>query len=146
MWREPWGPTVSGFGRFLDYLASWNQQRTNKLSRLGRFIGASHLKLGCCRHMNSNCRQGYIRGQYRLSNREWPKADKALYYGFVSHYLDFDDVLYSVLLMVLDAWYMVRFPQRKHQMSEGIINFHQPAHRTQGWHLRDRLVLGRRSL
>lgn len=48
-----------------------------------------------------------------------PKSDKALYYGFASHYLDFDDaqanlaghfstVLYSALLAVLepmDTWH-----------------------------------------
>ena len=77
------------------------------------------------------------------------KADKALYYGFASHYLDFDDaqanlaghfstVLYSALLAVLepnDTWHDFFRAYIIGAELEGIIgSLINPAHRTQGWH------------
>ena len=77
------------------------------------------------------------------------KADKALYYGFASHYLDFDDaqanlaghfstVLYSALLAVLepyDTWHDFLRAYIIGAELEGIIgSLINPAHRTQGWH------------
>ena len=77
------------------------------------------------------------------------KADKALYYGFASHYLDFDDaqanlaghfstVLYSALLAVLeptDRWHDFLRAYIIGAELEGIIgSLINPAHRTQGWH------------
>ena len=77
------------------------------------------------------------------------KADKALYYGFASHYLDFDDaqanlaghfstVLYSALLAVLepnDTWRDFLRAYIIGAELEGIIgSLINPAHRTQGWH------------
>ena len=77
------------------------------------------------------------------------KADKALYYGFTSHYLDFDDaqanlaghfstVLYSALLAVLepnDTWHDFFRAYIIGAELEGIIgSLINPAHRTQGWH------------
>lgn len=76
-------------------------------------------------------------------------ADKALYYGFASHYLDFDDaqanlaghfstVLYSALLAVLeptDRWHDFFRAYIIGAELEGIIgSLINPAHRTQGWH------------
>ena len=78
-----------------------------------------------------------------------PKSDKALYYGFASHYLDFDDaqanlaghfstVLYSALLAVLepmDTWHEFFRAYIIGAELEGIIgSLINPAHRTQGWH------------
>ncbi len=78
-----------------------------------------------------------------------PKSDKALYYGFASHYLDFDDaqanlaghfstVLYSALLAVLephDTWHDFLRAYIIGAELEGIIgSLINPAHRTQGWH------------
>ena len=75
--------------------------------------------------------------------------DKALYYGFASHYLDFDDaqanlaghfstVLYSALLAVLeptDTWHDFLRAYIIGAELEGIIgSLINPAHRTQGWH------------
>ena len=77
------------------------------------------------------------------------RADKALYYGFASHYLDFDDaqanlaghfstVLYSALLAVLepsDRWHDFLRAYIIGAELEGIIgSLINPAHRTQGWH------------
>ena len=77
------------------------------------------------------------------------KADKALYYGFASHYLDSDDaqanlaghfstVLYSALLAVLepyDTWHDFLRAYIIGAELEGIIgSLINPAHRTQGWH------------
>ena len=78
-----------------------------------------------------------------------PKSDKALYYGFASHYLDFDDaqanlaghfstVLYSALLAVIeptDTWHEFFRAYIIGAELEGIIgSLINPAHRTQGWH------------
>lgn len=109
---------------FLDYLASLASAETEQaVQDLARFIGTNGENVS--------------------------KADKALYYGFTSHYLDFDDaqanlaghfstVLYSALLAVLEP------PDRWHDFLrayiigaelEGIIgSLINPAHRTQGWH------------
>ena len=72
-----------------------------------------------------------------------------MYYGFASHYLDFDDaqanlaghfstVLYSALLAVLepnDTWHDFFRAYIIGAELEGIIgSLINPAHRTQGWH------------
>ena len=77
------------------------------------------------------------------------RTDKALYYGFASHYLDFDDaqanlaghfstVLYSALLAVLeptDTWMDFFRAYIIGAELEGIIgSIINPSHRTQGWH------------
>lgn len=109
---------------FLDYLASLAPAETEQaVQDLARFIGTNGENVS--------------------------KADKALYYGFTSHYLDFDDaqanlaghfstVLYSALLAVLeptDRWYDFLRAYIIGAELEGIIgSLINPAHRTQGWH------------
>ena len=109
---------------FLDYLASLAPAETEQaVQDLARFIG--------------------IHGENKS------RADKALYYGFASHYLDFDDaqanlaghfstVLYSALLAVLEPTDRWRDFFRAYIIGaelEGIIgSLINPAHRTQGWH------------
>ena len=109
---------------FLDYLASLAPAEMEQaVQDLARFIG-------------TNGENVY-------------KADKALYYGFASHYLDFDDaqanlaghfstVLYSALLAVLeptDTWHDFLRAYIIGAELEGIIgSLINPAHRTQGWH------------
>lgn len=109
---------------FLDYLASLAPAETEQaVQNLARFIGANGENVS--------------------------KADKALYYGFASHYLDFDDaqanlaghfstVLYSALLAVLepyDTWHDFLRAYIIGAELEGIIgSLINPAHRTQGWH------------
>ena len=109
---------------FLDYLASLAPTETEQaVQDLARLIGAKEDDVS--------------------------KADKALYYGFASHYLDFDDaqanlaghfstVLYSALLAVLeptDTWYDFLRAYIIGAELEGIIgSLINPAHRTQGWH------------
>ena len=109
---------------FLDYLASLAPAETEQaVQDLARLIGANEDDVS--------------------------KADKALYYGFASHYLDFDDaqanlaghfstVLYSALLAVLeptDTWYDFLRAYIIGAELEGIIgSLINPAHRTQGWH------------
>lgn len=110
---------------FLDYLASLAPaEEEPAVQDLARFIGADQ-------------------------NITVRRADKALYYGFASHYLDFDDaqanlaghfstVLYSALLAVLeptDRWYDFLRAYIIGAELEGIIgSLINPAHRTQGWH------------
>ena len=109
---------------FLDYLASLAPAETEQaVQDLARFI--------------------------ETNGENVSKADKALYYGFASHYLDFDDaqanlaghfstVLYSALLAVLepyDTWHDFLCAYIIGAELEGIIgSLINPAHRTQGWH------------
>ena len=109
---------------FLDYLASLAPAETEQaVQDLARLIGAN--------------------------GDDVSKADKTLYYGFASHYLDFDDaqanlaghfstVLYSALLAVLepnDTWHDFFRAYIIGAELEGIIgSLINPAHRTQGWH------------
>ena len=109
---------------FLDYLASLAPAETEQaVQDLARLIGTNGENVS--------------------------KADKALYYGFASHYLDFDDaqanlaghfstVLYSALLAVLeptDRWHDFFRAYIIGAELEGIIgSLINPAHRTQGWH------------
>lgn len=109
---------------FLDYLASLAPAETEQaVQDLARFIGTNGENIS--------------------------KADKALYYGFASHYLDFDDaqanlaghfstVLYSALLAVLephDTWHDFLRAYIIGAELEGVIgSLINPAHRTQGWH------------
>ena len=109
---------------FLDYMASLAPAEMEQaVQDLARFIGTNGENIS--------------------------KADKALYYGFASHYLDFDDaqtnlaghfstVLYSALLAVLepnDTWHDFFRAYIIGAELEGIIgSLINPAHRTQGWH------------
>lgn len=109
---------------FLDYLASLAPAETEQaVQDLARLIGTN--------------------------GDDVSKTDKALYYGFASHYLDFDDaqanlaghfstVLYSALLAVLeptDRWHDFLRAYIIGAELEGIIgSLINPAHRTQGWH------------
>ena len=133
---------------FLDYLASLAPaEEEPAVQDLARFIGADQ---------NEATRQGELVKQGKLanvdsyeSNATVKRADKALYYGFASHYLDFDDaqanlaghfstVLYSALLAVLeptDRWHDFLRAYIIGAELEGIIgSLINPAHRTQGWH------------
>lgn len=121
---------------FLDYLASLAPAETEQaVQDLARFIGANQDK-------TSNV-DGYD------SYLSVKRADTALYYGFASHYLDFDDaqanlaghfstVLYSALLAVIeptDTWHDFFRAYIIGAEVEGIIgSLINPAHRTQGWH------------
>ena len=109
---------------FLDYLASLASAETEQaVQDLARFIGTNGENVS--------------------------KADKALYYGFTSHYIDFDyaqanlaghfsTVLYSALLAVLEpnnTWHDFFRAYIIGAELEGIIgSLINPAHRTQGWH------------
>ena len=133
---------------FLDYLASLAPaEEEQAVQDLAQFIGADQ---------NEITRQGELVKQGKLanvdgyeSNATVKRADKALYYGFASHYLDFDDaqanlaghfstVLYSALLAVIestDTWYDFLRAYIIGAELEGIIgSLINPAHRTQGWH------------
>ena len=138
---------------FLDYLASLAPAENEQAVRdLARFIGAkSSIGLDVGRHMNSSVFSGKVisAGNTGLAIENVSKVDKALYYGFASHYLDFDDaqanlaghfstVLYSALLAVLDptdTWHEFFRAYIIGAELEGIIgSLINPAHRTQGWH------------
>ena len=138
---------------FLDYLASLAPAENEQAVRdLARFIGAkSSIGSDVGRHMNSTVFSDKIisEGNTGLAIENVSKADKALYYGFASHYLDFDDaqanlaghfstVLYSALLAVLepmDTWHEFLRAYIIGAELEGIIgSLINPAHRTQGWH------------
>ena len=133
---------------FLDYLASLAPAETEQaVQDLARFIGADQ---------NITVNQDRSTNQDKTSNVDGHdsyltvrRADKALYYGFASHYLDFDDaqanlaghfstVLYSALLAVLEPTDRWRDFFRAYIIGaelEGIIgSLINPAHRTQGWH------------
>ena len=127
---------------FLDYLASLAPTEDEQaVQDLVRFIGADQNK--AVKQDVLATVDGYE------SNTTVKRADKALYYGFASHYLDFDDaqanlaghfstVLYSALLAVLeptDTWNEFLRAYIIGAELEGIIGFLiNPEHRTQGWH------------
>ena len=151
---------------FLDYLASLAPAENKQAVRdLARFIGAkSSIGLDVGRHMNSSVFSGKVisAGNTGLAIENVSKVDKALYYGFASHYLDSDDaqanlaghfstVLYSALLAVLeptDTWHEFFWAYIIGAELEGIIgSLINPAHRTQGWHSTGTVgVIGRRPL
>ena len=127
---------------FLDYLASLAPaEEEQAVKDLARFIGADQ---------NQAVKQATLANVDGYeSNSTVKHADKALYYGFASHYLDFDDaqanlaghfstVLYSALLAVLeptDRWHDFLRAYIIGAELEGIIgSLINPAHRTQGWH------------
>ena len=133
---------------FLDYLASLAPaEEEQAVQGLAQFIGADR---------NKAVHQDTATNQYKSANLDGyelnlaiNRADKALYYGFASHYLDFDDaqanlaghfstVLYSALLAVLEPTDTWRDFLRAYIIGaelEGIIgSLINPAHRTQGWH------------
>lgn len=138
---------------FLDYLAALAPAENEQaVQDLARFIGAkSSIGSDVGRHMNSTVLNGKVisGGNTCLVIENVSKVDKALYYGFASHYLDFDDaqanlaghfstVLYSALLAVLephDTWHDFLRAYIIGAELEGIIgSLINPAHRTQGWH------------
>ena len=138
---------------FLDYLASLAPAENEQaVQDLARFIGAkSSIGSDVGHVMNSTVLSGKVisEGKIDLAIENVFKADKALYYGFASHYLDFDDaqanlaghfstVLYSALLAVLepnDTWHDFFRAYIIGAELEGIIgSLINPAHRTQGWH------------
>lgn len=138
---------------FLDYLASLAPAENEQaVQDLARFIGAkSSIGSDVGHVMNSTVLSGKVisEGKIDLAIENVFKADKALYYGFASHYLDFDDaqanlaghfstVLYSALLAVLephDTWHDFLRAYIIGAELEGIIgSIINPAHRTQGWH------------
>ena len=138
---------------FLDYLAALAPAENEQaVQDLARFIGAkSSISSDVSRDMNSSVLSGKVisEGNTGLAIENVSKADKALYYGFASHYLDFDDaqanlaghfstVLYSALLAVLeptDRWHDFLRAYIVGAELEGIIGFLiNPEHRTQGWH------------
>lgn len=133
---------------FLDYLASLAPaEEEQAVQDLARFIGADqNITVNQDTSTNQN-KTADVDGSE--SNSTVKRADKALYYGFASHYLDFDDaqanlaghfstVLYSALLAVLepnDTWHDFFRAYIIGAELEGIIgSLINPAHRTQGWH------------
>ena len=138
---------------FLDYLASLAPAESEQaVQELARFIEAKlSISSDVSRDMNSSVLSGKVisEGNTGLAIENVSKADKALYYGFASHYLDFDDaqanlaghfstVLYSALLAVLephDTWHDFLRAYIIGAELEGVIgSLINPAHRTQGWH------------
>ena len=133
---------------FLDYLASLAPaEEEQAVQDLARFIGADRNK-AVHQDISTNQNKSANLDGYEL-NLAIKRADKALYYGFASHYLDFDDaqanlaghfstVLYSALLAVLepnDTWHDFFRAYIIGAELEGIIgSLINPAHRTQGWH------------
>ena len=145
---------------FLDYLASLAPaEEEPAVQDLARFIGADQNKAV---HQDRSTNQNKTANQDTYTNQDKAanvdgydsyltvrRADKALYYGFASHYLDFDDaqanlaghfstILYSALLAVLeptDTWHDFLRAYIIGAELEGIIgSLINPAHRTQGWH------------
>ena len=133
---------------FLDYLASLaSAEEEQAVQDLARFIGADqNITVNQDTSTNQN-KTAHVDGYE--SNSTVRRADKAMYYGFASHYLDFDDaqanlaghfstVLYSALLAVLepnDTWRDFLRAYIIGAELEGIIgSLINPAHRTQGWH------------
>ena len=145
---------------FLDYLASLAPAESEQaVQDLARFIGADqNITVNQDRFTNQNktANKDTYTNQDKTVNVDGydsyltvRRADKALYYGFASHYLDFDDaqanlaghfstVLYSALLAVLeptDRWHDFLRAYIIGAELEGIIgSLINPAHRTQGWH------------
>lgn len=133
---------------FLDYLASLASAETEQaVQDLARFIGTDqNITVNQDTSTNQN-KTAHVDGYE--SNSTVRRADKAMYYGFASHYLDFDDaqanlaghfstVLYSALLAVLeptDRWHDFFRAYIIGAELEGILgSLINPAHRTQGWH------------
>ena len=133
---------------FLDYLASLAPaEEEQAVQDLAQFIGTDqNITVNQDTFTNQN-KTAHVDGYE--SNSTVRRADKALYYGFASHYLDFDDaqanlaghfstVLYSALLAVLeptDRWCDFLRAYIIGAELEGIIgSLINPAHRTQGWH------------
>ena len=145
---------------FLDYLASLAPaEEEQAVQDLARFIGADQnitVNQDTSTNQDKTANQDTYTNQDKTSNVDGHdsyltvrRADKALYYGFASHYLDFDDaqanlaghfstVLYSALLAVLeptDRWHDFLRAYIIGAELEGIIgSLINPAHRTQGWH------------
>ena len=145
---------------FLDYLASLAPaEEEQAVQDLARFIGADqNITVNQDRSTNQNktANKDTYTNQDKTATVDGydsyltvRRADKALYYGFASHYLDFDDaqanlaghfstVLYSALLAVLeptDRWHDFLRAYIIGAELEGIIgSLINPAHRTQGWH------------
>lgn len=145
---------------FLDYLASLAPAESEQaVQDLARFIGADQsitVNQDTSTNLNKTANQDTYTHQDKTANVDGhdsyltvKRADKALYYGFASHYLDFDDaqanlaghfstVLYSALLAVLkptDRWHDFLRAYIVGAELEGIIgSLINPAHRTQGWH------------
>ena len=133
---------------FLDYLASLAPtEEEQAVQDLARFIGADQSKV--VDQKNAVTQDALANVEGYESNSTVKRADKALYYGFASHYLDFDDaqanlaghfstVLYSALLAVLeptDTWHDFLRAYIIGAELEGIMgSLINPAHRTQGWH------------
>ena len=133
---------------FLDYLASLAPaEEEQAVQDLALFVGANQ-NIGIKQDTSTNQNKTADADGYE-SNSTVKRADKALYYGFASHYLDFDDaqanlaghfstVLYSALLAVLeptDRWHDFFRAYIIGAELEGIIgSLINPAHRTQGWH------------
>ena len=139
---------------FLDYLASLASAETEQaVQDLAQFIGSNQ---NITVNQDTSTNQNKTANQDKTANVDGhdsyltvKRADKALYYGFASHYLDFDDaqanlaghfstVLYSALLAVLepnDTWHDFFRAYIIGAELEGIIgSLINPAHRTQGWH------------
>ena len=145
---------------FLDYLASLAPaEEEQAVQDLARFIGTNRnitVNQDTSTNQNKTANQDTYTNQDKTANVDGydsylnvRRADKALYYGFASHYLDFDDaqanlaghfstVLYSALLAVLepnDTWDDFLRAYIIGAELEGIIgSLINPAHRTQGWH------------
>ena len=133
---------------FLDYVASLAPaEEEQAVQDLAHFIGADQNIVVDQNNAVTQDTLANVDG-YK-SNSAVKRADKALYYGFASHYLDFDDaqanlaghfstVLYSALLAVLeptDTWHDFLRAYIIGAELEGIIgSLINPAHRTQGWH------------
>lgn len=145
---------------FLDYLASLAPAESERaVQDLARFIGADQnitVNQDTSTNQNKTANQDTYTNRDKTANVDGHdsylnvrRADKALYYGFASHYLDFDDaqanlaghfstVLYSALLAVLeptDRWHDFFRAYIIGAELEGILgSLINPAHRTQGWH------------
>lgn len=145
---------------FLDYLASLAPAESEQaVQDLAQFIGADQniiVNQDRSTNQNKTANQDTSTNQNITAHVDGydsyltvRRADKALYYGFASHYLDFDDaqanlaghfstVLYSALLAVLeptDRWHDFLRAYIIGAELEGIIgSLINPAHRTQGWH------------
>ena len=144
---------------FLDYLASLAPAESkNAVQDLARFVRTNrYIDAHDFGNVNSTILNGAAVSKAQIvskaesvsQTKSVSKSDKALYYGFASHYLDFDDaqanlaghfstVLFSALLAVLeptDTWNEFFRSYIIGAELEGIIgSLINPAHRTQGWH------------
>ena len=144
---------------FLDYLASLAPAESeNNVQDLARFVGINrYIDVHDRGDVISTILNGdavskeqiVFKAESVSKTKSVSKPNKALYYGFASHYLDFDDaqanlaghfstVLYSALLAVLeptDTWNEFLRAYIIGAELEGIIGLLiNPVHRTQGWH------------